>query len=197
MPFVPDSCRTLLDVGCAGGAFGAGIKEDRQIEVWGVEPIEKVAKQARERLDHVVAAAFDQTADIPNAYFDVVLFNDSLEHFPDPFPPLELAKQKLRPGGFVVASIPNVRYIRNVRHFLFEKDWKYTDKGILDRTHLRFFTLKSMQRTFVEAGYDVSSITGINSHRWNLPAILLLRLIMGRFIADMRYPQFVVVAQPK
>jgi len=194
--FVPDDASILLDIGCGAGAFGAALKERKEIEVWGVEPVVDIANEAEAVLDKVVTGFFEENAHLPDAQFDVITFNDSLEHFPDPFPPLVLAKKKLKKDtGLVVASIPNVRFIRNIRHVLFEKDWKYTDKGILDRTHLRFFTKKSMVRTFEEAGYEVISITGINPHRWNTIPILFLRMFFGSLMADMRFAQFVVVAR--
>lgn len=194
--FLPVQASVILDIGCGVGAFGAGLKAQKDIEIWGVEPVSDVAASADKVLDKVINGLFDEHASLPDAYFDAVVFNDSLEHFPDPFPPLELAKTKLKKDtGVIVASIPNVRFIRNIRHVLFEKDWKYTDKGILDRTHLRFFTKKSMVRTFEEAGYEVISIEGINPHRWNTIPILFLRMFFGSLMADMRFPQYVVVAK--
>lgn len=187
----------ILDVGCGAGDFGESLKDNEDIKVWGVEPVERAALLAKAKLDKVYCGYFSNEAEIPERYFNVVTFNDSLEHFPDPFPPLELAKKKLSSGGLVICSIPNVRYISNVKHFLFEKDWKYEDKGIRDRTHLRFFTKKSMLRTFDEAGYEVLEIQGVNPHRWNLPGILLLRFFAGRFIEDMKFLQYIVVARPK
>lgn len=194
--FVPRDCRRLLDVGCGGGDFAAAIKRELGAEVWGVEPHAPAATAAAPHLDRVINGPFDPAAGLPEGYFDVVSFNDSLEHFPDPGPPLALAKRLLRPGGSVLASIPNVRYIENVRHLLIDQDWEYTDNGIRDRTHLRFFTRKSMLRTFQEAGYRVQSIDGINPHYWSGKRIFLLRLLFGRFVADMKFLQYVVVATP-
>ncbi len=192
-----DSGDVVLDVGCGAGDFGGSLKHNRDIEVWGVEPVERAAQLAKTKLDKVCCGFFSDDAEIPEKNFNVVTFNDSLEHFPDPFPPLELAKKKLTSGGLVICSIPNVRYISNVKHFLFEKDWRYEDKGIRDKTHLRFFTKKSMLRTFDEAGYEVIEVQGVNPHRWNLPGILFLRIFMGRLIEDMKFLQYVVVARPK
>lgn len=197
LQFIPPDSKRILDVGCGGGNFGASVKNRIATEVWGCELNKEAAKQAIGKLDRVIASTFDADAEIPNDYFDVVVFNDSLEHFPDTAPVLEIAKSKLNSKGVVVASIPNVRYISNVKHLLFEKDWKYTDGGILDRTHLRFFTRKSMIRTFEENGFDVLSVSGINPHRWDTGIIPLLRLLIPSVIEDMKYYQFVVVARPR
>lgn len=196
MAFIPSGCRRVLDVGCGAGVFGALLKQEHGIEVWGVEPYAPAADAAHKNIDHVIHGNFADGLDVPNHYFDVVLFNDSLEHFPDPFPPLELAKQYLVKEGCVVSSIPNVRYIENVLHFLIDMDWEYCDEGIRDRTHLRFFTRKSIIRTFDQAGYHIEHIQGINSHHWSGKKILILRTLFGRWVEDMRYLQYAVVAKP-
>jgi len=95
----------------------------------------------------------------------------------------------------VICSLPNVRYIGNVIHFLVDMDWQYKDDGILDYTHLRFFTKKSMSRLFVDAGYHVESITGITPHYWSGKRIFLLRLLFKKYVEDMKFLQYVVVAK--
>lgn len=195
LPFLPDNVRTMLDVGCASGAFGA-IAKQHGITVWGVEPVKEAAAKARHVLDQVIEGFFDEHAALPDVYFDAITFNDSLEHFPEPMSPLRLARRKLKPDGRLVCCIPNVRYVENIKHLLFGKDWRYTDKGILDDTHLRFFTRKSMVRTIEAAGFTVLSVQGINPYfesgwktRWMLP-------LLGKWGEDMKYYQFVVVARP-
>jgi SAM-dependent methyltransferase len=196
-PFVPGDARILLDVGCGAGVFGAGLKKAREIEIWGVEPVAAAAAEASKRLDRVVTGYFEPNVGVPDRHFDVVMFNDSLEHFPAPEPALVLAVRKLKPGGVVVASIPNVRYFENVRELLLAKDWRYTDQGILDRTHLRFFTRKSAVRTFEECGYDVLSVAGINAGAWTGWKMRLLDLLFRKHMEDMRFLQHVIVARPR
>jgi 2-polyprenyl-3-methyl-5-hydroxy-6-metoxy-1,4-benzoquinol methylase len=156
LKFIPKNAKTLLDVGCSSGLFGKRLKEHREIEVWGVEPVENIANIATKNIDKVLCEFFDAKNNYPSAYFDVITFNDSLEHFPDPAPPT--------PNGVVVASIPNFRYFENIKHILLDMDFKYTEAGILDKTHLRFFTLKSIYRLFDQSGYSILSIEGINPH---------------------------------
>lgn len=195
--FIPKTCRKLLDVGCGTGEFGALVKKELGAEVWGVELNAKAAESAREKLDKLVHAPFSAEVELPGNYFDVITFNDSLEHFPDPYPPLEFCKGKLAKGGVVVCSLPNVRYIENVYHFLVDMDWKYEDYGILDSTHLKFFTRKSMLRTFENAGYNVQSITGIRPHYWSGKKIFLLRLFFKKWMDDMKYLNYVSVISPR
>ena len=137
------------------------------------------AEVAATRLDKVLANPLSECVGLPQRYFDAICFNDSLEHFADPGPALESCKDLLRKGGVVVASIPNVRYIENIAHLLIELDWRYENSGIRDRTHLRFFTKKSMERTFRESGYAVLSMHGINSHYWSGKKIWLLRTFLA------------------
>lgn len=197
--FIPEACRTLLDVGCYSGGFGAALKAQRTMEVWGVEPVEAASIMASEKLDRVINDFFGPENPIPDGYFDAITFNDSLEHFAYPEPALELCKRKLRSGGVVIACIPNVRFIGNVEHLLFDKDWRYESEGIRDRTHLRFFTAKSMTRMFDECGYDVIEQVGVNPQWWDSTKKLrrLFFRIFPKFTEDMRYVQYVTVARPR
>ncbi len=197
--FIPSNCKTLLDVGCSSGAFGSLVKETFGAEVWGVDPSSCVSTITHQVLDHFINNYFSDDLPLPKKHFDVITFNDSLEHFPDPVPPLETCRSLLKPGGVIVASLPNVRHIDNLRHLLFEMDWKYEDMGIRDRTHLRFFTKKSIERTFEETGYQVLSIKGINRRYWwwGSKRFMPVRFLIGKWIWDMNYLQFVITATPR
>src|SRR5581483_12120156 len=166
LPFIPANCRRLLDVGCAGGEFGAMIKQRVRAEVWGIDPSSEVVDRATRNLDRFIPRAFDEMSGLPLHYFDVVTFNDSLEHFADPWAVLRLVQQHLAPGGSVIMSVPNVRYVDNVYHLVFEMDWRYRERGILDSTHLRFFTKKSLVRTLESEHFVVEKITGIRGKYW-------------------------------
>ncbi|MFL6466529.1 MAG: class I SAM-dependent methyltransferase, partial [Pyrinomonadaceae bacterium] len=163
LPFVPVGSRFILDIGCSVGNFGSLLKEARRAEVWGVEIDERSAEIASARLDKVLTGAFDRNLELPAQAFDCIVFNDVLEHMVDPYSALEYAKELLSEDGCVVASIPNVRYFGNVWLMLVHGSWEYQDSGILDRTHLRFFTQKSIQAMFADQGYEIENIHGINS----------------------------------
>lgn len=194
LPFVPPGVRRVLEVGCGGGHFGALLAQERGIEVWGVEMVPEVAALAATRVHRVIAAPFTaEVKELPRGYFDAVLFNDSLEHFPYPEPPLAFAAELLADAGVVIASIPNVRYFEHLLHVLVERDWRYMEYGILDRTHLRFFTKRSIERLFADAGYRIRSITGINPFQGGWKYRTLVR-VLGRYADDVPYLQFVVVA---
>ena len=201
LPFVPAHCRRVLDVGCGEGGFGETLKRTRQIEVWGVEPVRSAATAAAERLDHVVQTPFTPEAGLPSGTFDCVIFNDVLEHLFAPDDALRYARVLLAPGGVVVASIPNIRNFPTLWQLMLKARWEYEDSGILDRTHLRFFTKSSIQAMFEGEGYDIQSISGINAYwgaTWRKWAIYRLANLfaLGNF-KDMKFLQFAVVAKPK
>ena len=164
IPFVADTSRRVLDVGCSSGGFGELLKRVRPgIEVWGVEPETEVAKVAAGRLDKVINGLFSSNDPaLRNEKFDTILFNDVLEHLVDPLPALKEAKALLTPSGQIIASIPNILFYYQVFQLVIRQDWKYQESGILDYTHLRFFTKKSILRMFDEAGLTVTRIEGIN-----------------------------------
>jgi 2-polyprenyl-3-methyl-5-hydroxy-6-metoxy-1,4-benzoquinol methylase len=191
--YVPPSRTRVLDVGCAAGTFGAQVKKRGRAEVWGIELDPASAAEAAQVLDRVIAKdAFSALAELPAGYFDCVVFNDVLEHLTDPYKLLGEIKRHLTPDGLVVASIPNVRYVGVVWDLIARGNWDYQDWGVLDRTHLRFFTLHSIQKMFVGLGYDVERIDGINATR---VGNLANKLLPRRF-ADIPFMQFACVARP-
>jgi len=101
-------------------------------------------------------------------------------------------KQKITEQASLVGSIPNVRYIGNLFELLFLKDWKYKDDGILDRTHLRFFTDRSIKRTFCENGFMIEEYAGINGVEFNVLSlrVMLKNVCVLLFGSDTRYLQF-------
>ncbi len=192
--FVPRSTKVMLDIGCGAGAFAAGLKQDgRSLEIWGVEMTPEAAKLATEVLDKVlVGDIVSVLPDLPLGRFDCIVLNDVLEHVIHPEEVLARIQPLLAPGGVVVASIPNVRYFFNVWNLVAGGRWDYTDEGILDRTHLRFFTRSSMKRMFQQKGYRVESMQGINP-TGSLKFQLMNVLTLGRW-SDMKFLQFAVVA---
>lgn len=196
-PYIPPQAQRVLDVGCHCGAFGAGLKQAGVAEVWGCEINPDSAATAASRLDRVVSGPFVAEA-VPDAYFDAVVFNDVLEHMADPAAALRVARAKLRPGGVVVASLPNLRHIDNLLHIVRDKDFRYEAVGVRDTTHLRFFTLKSIPRLFEQAGYEVLRLDGINEAWWG-PSLwrrAAFRLFPA-YLADTRHIQYAVQAVPR
>lgn len=151
--------RRVLDVGCATGYTGVVLKE-LDCEVVGIEIEAEAAAIARERLDEVFEFDIESTDPVEildAATFDVVLFADVLEHVRDPLGVIRRFRPLLRTGGAVVASIPNVAH-GALRLALLDGRFDYTDRGLLDATHLRFFTLSSIERLFENAGLGITDV---------------------------------------
>lgn len=197
LKLIPKGITTALDIGCNQGGFGAALKRSHGCEVWGVEPDGHSAAIALSKLDHVVEDYFHARNPIPDGYFDLITFNDSLEHMPDPAAALQLARRKLRPGGRIHCCVPNMRHIECIEHLLFARDWCYEEVGIRDKTHLRFFTAKSIRRLFIELGFDVIDMVFVNEDWWtpNRRVRNLLFRLFPQFFYDMRFKQVVVLAQ--
>ena len=195
--YVPSSTKRLLDVGCGQGKFSMNLLRDNgEMEIWGIEPFEDAAKVAQQRLAKVINTTVeDSLPSLPERFFDCVVFNDSLEHLADPWAVLGQLKAKLSPEATIVASIPNIRYFHVIKQLLQEADFEYAPYGVLDKTHLRFFTKKSMQRLFTESGYRVDQIVGIKpaAFPWKFG---LLNLMCRNAFEDSRYERFALVASP-
>ncbi len=157
--FLPEKFDRVLEVGCDEGDFLA----DTTNETWGVEPVAQAAASARSRMYKVLEGTFDSVCDdLPLEYFDVVVCNDVIEHMPDHHHFLRKIRRHMKPEGVLIGSIPNVRFYRHLYEVLILKDWKYRNLGVLDRTHLRFFTERSLRRDLIEAGFHIEIFKGIN-----------------------------------
>lgn len=196
LKYIPQKAKTILDVGCGYGLFSQLLKEKFNAEVWGIELDKTAAVEARKKIDEAIEGDVNKAIDkLPDKKFDCVVFNDILEHLANPFEILTKIKDKASERGVIVCSIPNVRYIRNLKKLLIDKQWEYEDEGVLDKTHLRFFTLKSVVKMFEDLGYEIIRIEGINPTKsWKFRLINLL--FLGN-LSDARYLQFACVAKPK
>lgn len=197
LDFVPANSKAFLEIGCGTGVFGAEIIYLRNDAiVWGVEPNTEAAFQAKRRLNNVIIDIFHDELPLPQKYFDCIIFNDVLEHMSNPWNALNFSRSLLKTDeSLIIGSIPNFRYWGNMKEIILQRDFMYKDSGILDRTHLRFFTKKSIFRFFSECEYDLLQIEGINEEvDWKYKFINLLSC---NNFDDMRYLQFAFVAKPK
>lgn len=195
LPFVPNASKKILELGCAEGLFGAMLRTERGAEVWGVELNQEASAQASVRLDGVINGTVESALpSFPDQSFDCIICNDILEHLADPFSVLKSFHRLLNKDGVVVGSVPNVRYFPVLVDLLMRGDWRYTESGVLDQTHLRFFTRTSLMRSLKECGYRVIGLEGINP-TGSLKARLANIVSLGR-LNDTRYLQFAFVAQP-
>lgn len=150
--------KSVVDFGCATGYFSK-IMADEGCDVVGVEINPEAAKEAEKYCRKVIVADLDQQnlEDIlAEEKFEVAVFGDVLEHLKDPWRVLESVKNILKPEGYVIASIPNIAH-GAIRLALLKGQFEYSELGILDDTHLRFFTQDSVRHLFEQAGYFIEA----------------------------------------
>lgn len=158
---VPVTARRILDVGCGAGALGAALKLDRGVEAVGIEVFTEAADIAETRLDRVLRLDLQGLTELPYAHgsFDAMTFGDVLEHMQDPHGLLRTLKPYLASDGVIVCSIPNVKHWSVVGNLLINDRWPYADSGLLDRTHVHFFTLTEIGEMLTEVGFEVVTLT--------------------------------------
>lgn len=153
--------KDVLDVGCASGYLAKALKE-RGNRVSGIEYMPEEAEVARPFLEKLVIAdltAISLVDEFGEGLFDAIVFADVLEHLPDPLETVRGAVPLLKPGGSIIISIPNVAH-GAVRLGLLQGSWNYTYTGLLDATHLRFFTRKTLETMLSDAGLTVEELRG-------------------------------------
>lgn len=151
---VPPDARRLLDVGCAGGRLAHELKQqDPDRHVIGVEIDAAAATQARIRLDQVFEVDIEEVdPPVPAGSLDCIILGDVLEHLREPELVLRRLRSLLTPQGSVVVSLPNVQHAA-VLKALVRGDFMYQPEGLLDATHLRFFTAASFTKLMLDAGF--------------------------------------------
>lgn len=154
---LPDSA-TVLELGCSSGYFGSVLMR-RGYQVAGVEGDPNAAALAEAAGLKVVCGDLENPAvfETLDEKFDVVLLMDVLEHLREPELLLSRARSLLKPTGVLLVTGPNVAYWR-VRLAILMGEWRYTETGIMDRTHLRFFTREGWEALIQETGYELSYV---------------------------------------
>lgn len=150
---IPSGTQRLLSVGCGAGTTELYLKHERGIpEVVGIELEPEIAARLEGQLDRVLVGDVEQlTLSYPPEYFDCILYPDVLEHLVNPWVTLKRHVEMLAPGGTVIISVPNVRYYFSLLRLLFG-EWMYSNRGLMDRSHLRYFTLGTARQMLSQAG---------------------------------------------
>ncbi len=162
---VPLTARTVLDVGCGAGVLGERLRTRQPCEVWGIECDPDAAREALGRLDRVIEAHIqDAAAALPAAYFDTLIAADVLEHLDNPWAALRSLARSLTPNATVVLSLPNVQYYRIIQA-LQRGRFTYVPAGILDQTHLRFFTRASVLELVRRTGFTTERVVPLYGKR--------------------------------
>jgi methionine biosynthesis protein MetW len=174
----------VLDVGCHTGILGAALRQKRNCTVTGIDVDDDALAIASERLNAVRKVDLGQRgwSGALESKFDVVLYGDVIEHTIDPFAILEEGRSLLKPNGQMIVSLPNIVNLRVRLKIMFGR-FEYEDAGILDRSHLRFFTLQTARKLVRDAGYEVISeyYSGYSLPRWlidRFPSLLAVNIIL-------------------
>jgi len=145
----------VLDVGCDVG-FAARDLVSHGFQVCGIDRNAATLAQAARYYQQTILADVEDEIPGLDGPFDVIIFADILEHLTDPRPVFDRFTRFLTPGGVVVVSVPNVAHWY-MRFTLLLGRFDYADRGILDRTHLRFFTRRMARRFLEEAGFRIEA----------------------------------------
>lgn len=148
----------VLEVGCGSGATLAYIKKTfPNSYVCGIEYVSDVARQANKDLNVICGDVENMNFNYPFASFDYIVCGDVIEHLKYPEQVLDKLKKYIKPGGHLLCSIPNLMHAAVIYNLL-KGDFSYKDSGILDRTHLRFFTANEIIRMFDRLGFEIEEI---------------------------------------
>lgn len=200
----PGNGRRLLDVGAADGLLSRHFRAAGW-RVTGIESNPAAARIAASHCERVLVADLDHELPALEGPFDLIVCGDVLEHLRDPLGVVRSLTRHLAPGGRVLISVPNVAHLW-IRLNLLLGRFEYADRGILDRTHLRFFTWRSLRRLLDDAGLRVVSRTvtpvplpQVVPPRWHgrtLAALHAMAATAARACPRLLGYQFVVLASP-
>ena len=163
----------LLDLGAAGGELGSALRE-RFDETIGFEYNVDCIGQLKGRFDQIVIADLERVAALPSNV-DALVIADVLEHLRDPKRVLELARNALKDDGHAFISVPNIANI-TIRLGLLFGIFEYRDRGILDHTHLHFYTMRTFRQAIENAGFRILAVSGSS---------VPVRLIVGSFLPEL------------
>lgn len=207
LDLIPGGAARILEIGCAAGSLGARYKEMNPGCVYmGVELNAAVADQARERLDEVFVGNVENMDinELPVAEnsLDCLVYGDVLEHLISPWQELAKRIKLVKEQGMVVACIPNIQHW-SIIYGLLRGAWDYQDEGLLDRTHLRFFTLRGVVGLFQQANLEILQIKGVRVHnefserlfQMLTPVLGQLDLDSKRFVEQATVLQYLVQAR--
>lgn len=201
LDMVPKDCSSFLEVGCAKGRLGAAIKGRNPGTYYvGIEKFEVAGREAEGLLDKVFIAdveRFDWSR-LSGERFDCIIFADVLEHLLDPAAVLLMATSLLSLEGRIICCLPNVSHWSIIKG-LIRGEWDYTDSGVLDRTHVRFYTVKSARKLLKSCGLQVGAEaawrTGLDSQDAMLPLLRSLEVDPEDFESRSTILQYVFTAR--
>lgn len=196
---IPRGNHSVLDIGCAAGFFGKTLKNNNQAKiVYGIEGFKAAACEASNHVDLVEHADLNSLSfeelDIKwkGKRFNYIILTDVLEHLVDPWAVLSSCTKLLAVDGKVIISVPNVRHWSVIAPLIFNGKWEYTESGIMDKTHLRFFTKVTALELIHRSHLNLISISYLMGKKSKLLSNLTAN-ITREFLAT----QFLIQAELK
>jgi SAM-dependent methyltransferase len=190
LPLLPNHVGRIFEVGCGAGDTLSFLKSSGRCEwIGGIEIFHEAAELANPKLDLLLEGSIERISlPFDENSLDVILCLDVLEHLIDPWEVVRKLHSILKPGGILICSIPNVRHYRASLPLLFLGRWQYTDHGILDKTHLRFFTRESAIELVACSGLVVDKINSTGLEIWSKAGIAnLLSLSIFKGLFEFQY----------
>ena len=155
LSLLPAEACAVLDVGCGSGATAQKLLEMGIKEIVGIEVNPAMASKAGKYCRNVMVGDLEtMPLDLPNSHFDAVIMADVLEHLREPYKNVKRILPHLKTNGSVLVSIPNVTHY-HVLKMLCSGRWEYAERGIMDETHLRFFSRKTFVKQMEKAGLQL------------------------------------------
>lgn len=208
LQLIPRDAKCILEIGCGAGALGAAYKRDTNPHCvyTGLEMDANACEWARQTLDRVIMGDTETLENnalgLDVESMDCIIYGDVLEHLLDPWRELNKRRALLKQRGLFLACIPNIQHWSVIAKLLMG-NFEYEDDGILDRTHLRFFTRDSIRQLFESAGLKPMLIRGIpKENAWSekffnavMPALTDLGLDAQSFRRQASHLQYLVKAR--
>ncbi len=198
LPWLPATSKRCFDLGCgAGGTLN--LLKDKYPDIWlsGLEMDAASAEKAH-CIAHTIwcgdANTFDFAAHIEQDNLDLILCLDVLEHLVDPWSVVKKLSPLLCKGGRLIASVPNIRYHKLIKTLAVDGDFSYTDEGLMDRTHLRFFVRKTAESLVTCGGLRLKSTSSATPIKTNGFKGIANRLLGGK-LDDLLTLQYMLVAE--
>jgi 2-polyprenyl-3-methyl-5-hydroxy-6-metoxy-1,4-benzoquinol methylase len=191
LPFVPHGCKLALDFG--GGIGGTALAVKRAGKTQSIGVIDMVpASQQLPELDFRLSGDFEDLEGTSrnlskHGPFDLILCLDVLEHLTSPWDTVRMLHGLLRPGGYMVASIPNVRNYKVWAPLLFKGQWQLKDRGIMDHTHLRFFVKDSAIELMTSSGMTLDLVEALPDGGPKTQLLRMLTLGLFNVFTDQQY----------
>jgi 2-polyprenyl-3-methyl-5-hydroxy-6-metoxy-1,4-benzoquinol methylase len=192
---IPSGSHKILDVGCGVGSTSRQLKElGKANEIVGIEINEEVARDSSDAIDKLHIGDVE-TMDIPypEKYFDYILLADVLEHLIDPRGVLHKCKSLLLDDGYIIATFPNIKHYNVLIRMILFDEFRYSDAGILDRTHLRFFTKKEIIKMFQDEQFELVDL--IHLHAPIKPTYEETDKVLSSLPSRLRYKSALYITQ--